>query len=60
MFPCLVKTRNGKMIKTRIDQLEEQIKNLQNEEWNYITRITLENYYHHLNKLYQEYNQDRW
>ena len=60
MFPCLVKTRNGKMIKTRIDQLEEQIKNLQNEEWNYITRITLENYYHHLHKLYQEYNQERW
>jgi hypothetical protein len=48
------------MIKTRINQLEEQIKNLQNEEWNYITRITLENYYQHLHQLYQEYNQERF
>jgi hypothetical protein len=50
------------MIKTRINQLEEQIKNLQNEEWNYITRsiLTLENYYQHLHQLYQEYNQERF
>lgn len=49
-----------KMIKLRIKQLEQQIKNLQDEEWNYITRITLEQYYHHLHNLYQEYNKENW
>jgi cell division protein FtsB len=58
--PCLVKNRNMKMIKLRIKQLEQQIKNLQDEEWNYITRITLEQYYHHLHNLYQEYNKENW
>jgi|TARA_R110000796_G_scaffold31431_3_gene83358 serine kinase of HPr protein (carbohydrate metabolism regulator) len=48
------------MIKTRINQLEEQIKILQKEEWNYLTRITLEKYYNNLHQLYQEYNQERF
>ena len=47
------------MIKTRIDQLEKQIKKLTESEWDYITRITLENYYYHLHRLYEEYNRER-
>ena len=48
------------MIKTRIEELENAISELWTQELNYINRITLETYYHHLYKLYQKYNSERW
>jgi hypothetical protein len=48
------------MEKTLIEKIEKQIQEIKNNDDEYIVRITLESYYHHLHKLYQIYNNDRW
>ena len=42
-----------------IEKLEKEIQELKKKDDDYIVRITLETYYHHLYKLYQRYNRKR-
>lgn len=47
------------MERTLIEKIEKQIQEIKKNGDEYIVRITLESYYHHLHKLYQIYNNDR-
>jgi len=47
------------MINQQIKELENAVEEKRKEEWNYVTRVALQNYYQHLADLYNEYNQNR-
>ncbi len=48
------------MIMSKIKKIENEIQKLKENQDEYIVRITLENYYHHLHQLYRDYNAERW